>query len=228
MSFLPDVLSDVRRMAGKPDTTELSETDLIAFVEDALAWVNRRAPGSAVTYVSSVVGQQDYDMPETAYDVTDVFWNTSHVSVFSGFDEPMVAEALERMRGYDVVENPALVEALLQAFERFRQNFDGQWKREGHKIRIFPCPDAAGERIYMLYTYPLYESDADLPASYLEPLKYYSAYLVLEHLAIRRGVIRSGRDFSGGGGVNEKERAKACREEAESMLPQPLMVIGRG
>lgn len=233
MATLTQMTTAVRRMAGSPDDTEVPDAVIQSILEDeGLPWLNRRKPGVGKGSFTTVADQQDYDeKPSNAYVVTEVFWLEEDVEFFS---PTMKYRADERdvgfrMAGFSSFDDPALVVAFNKNLETYRQHFKGEgYETPEGLIRLAPVPGTGGETVYYLYTYPRWSAPADVTDRYVQGLEYKAAQLLLESLAIRRGRIRGGRNFSGGGGERESEAAEKCRKKAEALAPLAGAVFGRG
>ena len=217
----------VRRLAGSPDTTMLSDADLTAyFNEDALDWINRRVPSRTIDNFTTVAGQQDYDeKPSNAYRVTKVWWLNASWLTFSPTMKviPGALDIDNMMKGFQVMSNPAIVQAFYKSIEYYHDFFRGKGKETANGlIRLIPVATSTGDCVFFEYTSAKYAAITGTDAQYVEGVRFYVASLVLENLAIRRGVVTSGRGWSGGAGRNEERRAKELLLKAEGL------VVGKG
>lgn len=233
MATLEQVKAAVRMLAGDPDSTTLVNTALERFItEQALEWLNKRRPGKALSSFTTVYGQQDYAVkPSNAYRITDVFWMSGGYDVFSPSLRflPSSMDMDKSMSGFNTVDNPALVETFYKHVEQYKQNFKGNgWETEQGKIRLEPYPGEDGDTVYFFYTYPIYTTVASVPDHMIEGLKNKAAALVCEYLAIKRGRVRGGRNFSGGGGERETEAAERMHARADEIVPALYNPFGRG
>ena len=235
MTTLLVLTSAVRGMCGDPDTTEMPDATIQGVLaEGALDWMNRRKPGKSIDFGSlvTVADQQDYDVkPSNAYIVTDVWWMQSDFEWFSPSMRflPDSQDVNFQLAGFSVIDNPALVEAMYKNIETNRQYFQGRGvETEEGKIQLMPTPGSAGDIVPFAYTYPLWAGPTNVPDRWLEGYKAKAAELVLRRLFIKRGRVRSTRTGSGGGGENEQAMADYYLEQAESKVPVPLAVFGRG
>lgn len=220
----------VRRLCGNPDTTEVTNDDIESFLTgESLTWLNTRRPGKALTHFETVDAQQEYDVkPANAYFVTDVFWKSAGLDVFSPSLRftPDSLDMNSSLAGFNIVTNPMVVEAAFKNYMQYEENFSGRgYETEEGKIRLEPIPSSSGDDVYFFYDYPRWTVVTTIPAEYIEALKHDSASRVLEMMSIKRGLIRSGRDFSGGGGANEMKFADKYRERADALIPDNTAVI---
>lgn len=225
----------VRRLCGSPDTTELIDSDLEDIItEDALFWLNRRLPNKKLTSFTTVEGTQDYTPdvdPDTLYEVTDVFWMSDGFDLFSPSLRffPSTMDMDDRISGFSVVDNPALVTSVYKLMGQYKSNFKGSgYFTEERKIRLEPYPAETGNNVYYFYTCQRWSAVTSVVEPYVQALKKIAASIALDYLMIKRGLIRSGREFSGGGGEREKELATQLREQAEALVPEVMAVFGRG
>jgi hypothetical protein len=224
MASLTDYTNRVRFMLGSPDTTEIPDATIQNFItNDALTWINRRRPGCAITYLETVANQQDYDSkPASAYRVTKVWWMDADFEWFSPSMQylPADQDLNFQMAGYSILDNPALVEMFYKQIAAYRGNFKGDaYETEEGKIRLSPTPGATGDKVYFEYSYPRWSDIANVPAEFVEAVCMIAASRSAEHLFVKRGMIRSGRDFSGGGGANENTMSQRFEERAECEVP---------
>jgi len=222
----------VRRLCGNPDDVEVTDADIEAFVSnEALTWLNQRRPGKALSYFETVDEQQDYDKkPTNAYRVTDVFWMGVGYDIFSPSMRftPDGLDMNSSLAEIDIVTSPAIVEAAFKNFSQYEKNFSGVGiETEEGKIRLMPMPTNTGDKVYFFYNYPRWSVAGidTVPSEHIEGLKYNAASKVLEALAIKRGMIRGGRDFRGGGGANESKYAKEYSDRANELIPDIGSVI---
>ena len=233
MASTTQMITAVRRMAGSPDTTEVPDATIQSILEDeGLPWLNRRKPGVGQGSFTTVADQQDYDeKPSNAFVVTEVFWLQEDAEFFSPSMRyrPDDRDVGFRMAGFSSFDDPALVVAFNKNLETFRSHFSGTGKEtpEG-QIRLIPTPGTNGETVYYYYTYPRWSALANVPDRYVQGLEYKAAQLLLESLAIRRGRIRGGRNFTGGGGEREDQAAEKYKKKANALVPQAGAVFGWG
>lgn len=233
MSEIGQLEKDVRLLVGEPDTTEMPYGTVRSIIERrALTWLNRRRPGTAITYFETVDDQQDYDeKPAAAYRVTNVWWLDVDFEVFSPQMRyvPSGQDVQFQTAGFNVMDNPSLIEDFYKKVSAYHNNFSGSgFETEAGLIRLEPVPGSSGDRVYFEYTYPRFSAVDEVPEEFMEGLRYYAASLVLDYLFVKRGMIRSGRAFSGGGGENERELAEDFRARAESEVPRAMAVFSRG
>ncbi len=220
----------VRRLCGNPDDVEVKDADIESFLTDeSLTWLNSKRPGKALGSFETVDGQQDYDeKPDNAYHVTDVFWQSSGYDIFSPSMRftPDSLDFSTSLSGINIVDNPMIVEAAFKNFAQYEKNFSGRGKEtEEGKIRLEPIPSSSGSTVYFFYTYPRWAVVTTIPSEYIEGFKHDAASRVLEMMAIKRGMIRSGRNFTGGGGQNEMKFADKYRLRADSEISDIGAVI---
>ncbi|RLC99250.1 MAG: hypothetical protein DRI65_17430 [Chloroflexota bacterium] len=222
---LADEKQLVRDMLGDPDITELPEANLGRFfTEGALRWINQRRPGVALTSFTSVANQQDYDSkPATAYRIKDVFWMSVDIPLYT----PTVAVALDRgyqsqdLGGISTFDNPAIVEAFYQKIAYYNNSFKGTGEETAEgKIRLMPAPTTGGDTVYFTYTYPRWSDVTNTPAEFVDAVRNIAAAAAARFLAIKRGKITSGRNWSGGAGILENEMRKEFLEAADALAPQ--------
>lgn len=216
--------SQIRNKVGGPDTTELTALALTQFLTiEALDWINRRRPGEAISSFTTVNAQQDYDeKPANAYRVTEVYWMGGGYDLFSPSVKflPSSMDLDERVAGFSVIDNPALVEGVLKSIEQYKDNFKGSgWETEHGKIRLEPRPGEDGETVYFVYTYPLWSAVTAVPNNFVEGLRCKAAALCAEYLAARRSQVVSGRDYSGDGGSMMEKMAERLNMQADECVP---------
>ncbi len=235
MPSLSVLQTAVRRLCGDPDVEEISVAAINSFIDtEALEWLNKRKPGEALSSFTTVAGTQDNDAkPANAYRVTKVFWMDSGYDVFSPSLRyfPTYMGVDENLAGFSIVDNPALVEMEFKKMSQYEGNFQGTGiETDEGKIRLEPIPGSTGDTVYFFYTYPRWTvaTIADVDAGYVEGLKLEAAALCLEYLAIKRGIVVSGRDFSGGAGRNETVASEKYHERAEGKIPAFSSVFVRG
>ena len=230
---LDDLTGYVRRMIGSPDTTELPDATIQGFLTvDVLDWINRRRPGRAITSFETVTDQQDYDeKPANAYKVVSVWWLSSDLEYFSPSMryEAGSMDVNSNLAGFSLLDNPALVESFYKKISAYQGAFGGEgYETEEGQIRLAPYPGADGDTVYFEYTYPRWSDILNVGAEHLVGCKYKAAALCLEWLMIRRGFIRSGKNFTSGGGANERDLALSYLERAESEIPLLTSMFYRG
>lgn len=222
---LADEKQLVRDMLGDPDTTELPSATLERFfTAGALRWINQRRPGVAISSFTTVANQQDYDSkPANAYSIKDVFWMSVDIPIYT----PTVSVALDRgyqsneLGNISTFDNPAIVEAFYQKISYYDNSFKGIGKEtEEGKIGLYPAPTTAGDTVYFTYTYPRWSLVTSTPNEYVDAVRFVAAAAAARFLAIKRGRITSGRNWSGGSGVQEKEAEKEFMEQANAYAPQ--------
>ena len=223
----------VRKLCGNPDTTEMSDANIEAYLDDdALDWLNRRRSNITLTSLTTVADQQDYDdKPSDAYAIKDVFWGGSGIEVFSPTLKfiPSSMDMNQQTAGFSVIDNSSLVEIVYKNLEQYKRNFEGGGyeTREG-KIRLEPAPNTSGDTVYFFYTNPRFDAVTDITSEFLQGFKWKAASLILENLFIDRGIVRGGRDFSGGGGANEGVMAEKYEKRAEAAIPILGSVFSHG
>lgn len=231
---LVDMIAAVRRMCGDPDTTELPDATITAVLggPEVLDWINHRRPSEGISYLITIANQQDYDSkPSGSYHVTDVWWMTADFEWFSPSMEytPEDHDLNVAMAGFNVLDNPAMVQSFYRAISEYRGSFSGRGYEIGNgKIRLTPCPTSGGDKVYFRYTTPRWTAITSVATEYVTAVEKEAAACCLDMLALKRGMVRSGRSFSGGGGEREKERAKELHEEAEAAVPLLTCPFGRG
>jgi hypothetical protein len=232
MATVQEVVDEIRFMVGGPGAVECPDSEIIKGMELAIRWLNERVPGKALSSFATVANQQDYVVkPARAFNVTAVYWaDTTNEFLTTAYRYfPTGLDAAKALAGFDVVENPAIVEAFLKASEQYRQNFSGAgFETAEGKVRLVPAPGVTGTVVWFEFTYPRWDHTAEVPAEWREAFTARAAYHMATWLAVKRGVVRSGREFSGGGGQNEKEVAAEYRERADGLVCGPRMVIAKG
>jgi len=154
--------------------------------------------------------------------VTEVFWMGGGYDLFSPSMRflPSSMDVDDRIAGFSAVDNPALVQVVYKHVEQYKRNFAGQgWETENGLIRLEPRPGETGDYVYFFYTHPRWAVVTTVPAEYVEGLKKMAAVRCLDFLFIKRGTVRAGKQFVGGGGANEDVVRKRYLEEAESAIP---------
>ncbi len=237
MATLSAMTANVRDLCGSPGITEIPDAIIQRHISTfALRWINKRRPAKILTSFETVADQQDYDViPSVAYLVTDVYWMSGAFEVFAPALWRFAPEAEEfdgRLAGYSVIDNPALVEAALKLLNEFTMNFQGEgWMTENRTIRLAPRPGSTGDTVYYFYTAARWTdiTSATLATEYQDALEFWAAHSVLRGpMAIKRGFVRGGREFTGGGGANEKELADKYLLDAEALVPVASFVLSRG
>ena len=213
----------VRGMIGSPDTTELPDATLENFLTvNALAWINDKRPAKAITSFETIADQQDYDeKPAVALKVTKVWWLDSSWLKFSPTMEvvPGSMSLTAQFTGMSTIDNPEMVAMFYKKINYYQQFFQGYGKEtEEGKIRLIPAPGNAGDAVFFEYSYPL-TAIINVQNQYVDGVRNIAASFALKHLAIKRGVIRSGRGWSGGGGAMEMAMAKDYENKAEAQVP---------
>jgi len=233
MPTLNQLINDVRYLCGGPDSTEVpNEMIRDALKGRTLEWINRRRPAKAFTYFETVANQQDYDAkPANAYRVTNVWWLSADFEHFSP-DMRYLPESHDlnyQLAGFSVIDNPSLVEQFYKFVTAYQNNFAGEGYETGEgKIRLAPAPSTTGDDVYFEYTYPRWSSIEDVAAEFIEGCRHQAASVVLDYMFVKRGMVRSGRTFTGGGGVNERDLANDMRDKAAGMVPVASAVFSVG
>jgi len=230
---LSSLAAEVREMAADPDITELPDSKIENILDKrVLRWINRRRPGKAISYFETVAAQQDYDeKPSNAYRVTQVWWMDANFEFFSPSMRyvPSDQDMTLQMSGFNVLDNPALVEAFFKKVDAYKNNFKGHGEEnEAGLIRLVPYPASTGDKVYYEYSYPIWSAVKDVSEVFLEGVRFKATELVYDVLAAKRGRVRSGRTFTGGGGANEKELAIKYGKEANREVPVSSAVFSRG
>ena len=222
---IADEIQAVRDMLGDPDTTELPTANMTRFfTTDALRWINLRRPAVAISSFTTVADQQDYDSkPANAYRIREVFWLDSTAGVPStSIESYMQTQDFSiDMGGLSIFDNPAIVTAFYQKITQYEDYFKGEGKEtEEGKIGLYPAPTVAGDTVYFTYEYPRWALVTAVSSEYVEAVRNIAAASAARFLAIRRGKITSGRNWSGGGGNLENEMRKEFLSEAERLAPE--------
>ena len=233
MATLSDMRDEVRRRIGSPDTTEVPNSDIEAVIQiEALDWLNRRLPGRKISSFTTVKDQQDYDeKPANAYLVTAVWWMESDFQFFSPSMKYVAQDQdiNEKLAGFDIYKDTALVEAFYKQLETYKHNFKGEgFETDEGKIRLEPVPSSGGDTVYFEYSYPRWSDPTGVPDRLVPGLKKKAAAIILDYLAVRRGRVRGGRNFTGGGGEREANLAGRFHAEADGEVPALTVAIGRG
>jgi len=228
-----DLENDVRVLIASPDETEVPKSVIRNILtERALSWINRRRPGRYITSFTTVADTQDYDeKPAGSYRVSKVWWMDADFEFFSPSMRFMPSEQdfNVQMSGFSILDNPALATAFYKKVAAYKNTFKGSGKEtdEG-KIRLEPVPGATGDNVYFEYTAPRWTKVVDVPEVFLEGVRYIAASMVLDIMFIKRGFVRSGRTFTGGGGANERTMAQDFLAKAEQEVPKPSAFFVRG
>lgn len=237
MAATQAMVDNVRALCGSPDTTEMPDATVQTHLDEfTLRWVNKRRPALYLTSFTTVNDQQDYDViPSSAYLVRNVYWLSGDYEFFSDALRRHYMQSLEdvdvRLAGYSVLDNPSLTEAIYKALNEYNMSYQGEgWQTPEFKIRLKPYPTTTGDAVYFDYWAAQWSdvSAAGLLTRYQDAVERYAAHSVLKALAIKRGVIRSSRGVSTGGGANEREMAKEYLTEAEALCPMSEVALGRG
>jgi hypothetical protein len=222
----------IKRMCGKPDTVEVGDDDIEAILRhESLRWLNERRPGVALTFFTTVPDQQDYTVkPATAYKIRDVWWLTGEVEVFSPSLSyvPSTMTSINAFGDFDVFDNPSIVTEFYKRLSEYEYTFKGHgYELPNGQVRLEPVPGGT-DNVYFEYTYPRWTDITSVPDEWREAVRYYAASEVMRMLFIRRGVISGGKEWSGGGGANEKEVLTEYLAKAESLTPDISSPFYRG
>lgn len=223
----------VQRMCGYPDNQEISDNQIQEiFLKEALDWLNRRRPKVGLTYLTTVADQQDYaSKPANAYRVIEVWWQSQGADVFSP-DLSYIPSSMEMSNafaGFSVFDNPSIATEFYKKMSEYDHSFMGSgWETDEGKIRLEPVPANTGDKVYFEYTYPLLSSITSCPENFRMGVRSYVAACVMQVLAIRRGNVTGGKDFSSGGGEKELEFHKQFMAEAEAQVPYISPAVYRG
>lgn len=233
MTTLSDMRDEVRELCADPDTTEISDAKIESILtKRVLKWINRRKPGKAITNLTTVKDQQDYDVkPSNAYRITEVWWMEADFEFFSPSLRyvPNDHDVNFQMAGFSVIDNPSLVTLFYKQVAQYRHSFKGTGEEtESGLLRLEPFPAGSGDLVYFEYSYPRFAAIPNITDEFTEGCTYKGAQLVLQKLAIKRGRVTGGRNFRGGGGKNELEMAKEYGDEADSEVPGVLSVFSVG
>jgi len=236
MATLATLRDRVRRLVGGPDTTEMPDATIESFLDtDALRWLNHQDPNAVLTSFTTVADQQYYDVkPSGAYDITEVYWDACNYINLGGNLRfyPEGYEMNRQLAGFDALGNPGLVQTFFKQVEAYRESFGGiGYEMPDGQVGLFPCPGSSGDTVYFWYTVARYSAVTAIAdgSEHQEGLVKKAAQMVLEQLAIKRGRIRAGRSFTGGGGANERAQAEQYRDEAEDCVPASMVgTINRG
>jgi hypothetical protein len=79
-----------------------------------------------------------------------------------------------------------------------------------------------------MYSYPSYSAITGIDDKWSDAVCYMAAGCCLDYLALKRGMIRSGRNFTGGGGANEMTKSNEYRQKAIQLLPTFTNPFSRG
>jgi hypothetical protein len=223
----------VQRLCGYPDQQEISSSNIDAiFHNEALDWLNNRRPAVGLTYFTTVADQQDYAVkPANALRIVDVWWQSQGADVFSPDLSyiPSSMEMTNAFAGFNIFDNPAIATEFYKKMSEYDHTFaaSGFETLEG-KIRLEPVPGSSGDKVYFEYSYPRWTHITQTPAEYVEAVRLYVASCVMQVLAIRRGIVTGGKDYSGGGGVNEIKYQEKFLADAEALVPYLDQTIYRG
>lgn len=223
----------IRRMCGYPDSTEIPPSQIEdIYRSEALRWLNRRRPAVGLTYFLTVENQQDYVVkPANAFNVVEVWWQTQGADVFSPDLSylPSSMTMTNAFAGFSVFDNPAIANEFYKKLTEYDYMFRGSgWETPEGKIRLEPVPGGDNDKVFFEYSYPRWLDVVDVPNQYREGLNSYVAACVMRVLAIRRGNVVSGKNFSTGGGTREDKFYDAFMAEAEAQVPNLEQSIYRG
>lgn len=223
----------VKRLCGYPDTQEITDNQIDAiFSAEALDWLNDRRPKVGLTYLTTVANQQDYDVkPANALRVTEVWWQSQGADVFSPDLSyiPSSMEMTNAFAGFNVFDNPAIATEFYKKMSEYDHSFAGKgWETEEEKIRLEPVPANTGDKVYFEYSYPRLSAITACPNHYKLGVRLYVAACVMQVLAIRRGNVTGGKEFSSGGGEKELEFHKKFLADAEAQVPYLDRAFYRG
>ena len=214
----------VHRMCAYPDQQEISSSNIDAiFHNEALDWLNRRRPAAALTYLTTVADQQDYAVkPINAYRITRVWWQSQGADVFSP-DLSYIPSSMEMSNafaGFNIFDNPSIAAEFYKRMSEYDYTFAGTgWETPEGKIRMEPVPSNSGDKVYFEYTYPRWNVITDTAAEYVEAIRNYVASCVMQVLAIKRGNVTGGKNFSTGAGAMEEKYQKEFLAAAEAQVP---------
>lgn len=223
----------VQRLCGYPDQQEISSSQIDAiFHNEALDWLNNRRPAVGLTYFTTVADQQDYDVkPASALRIVEVWWQSQGADVFSPDLSylPSSMEMSNAFAGFNIFDNPAIATEFYKKMSEYDHTFGASgWETPEGKIRLEPVPGSAGDKVYFEYTYPRWNHITSTPAEYVEAVRLYVASCVMQVLAIRRGNVTGGKDYSSGGGQNEIKYQEKFLADAEALVPYLDQTIYRG
>jgi len=223
----------VRRMCGYPDSTEIPTSQIEdIYRSEALRWLNRRRPGVGLTYFLTVGNQQDYAVkPANAFNVTEVWWQTQGADVFSPDLSylPSSMTMANAFAGFSVFDNPAIANEFYKKLSEYDYLFKGSgWETPDGKIRLEPVPSGDDDKVFFEYSYPRWNDAVNIPNQYREGVNGYVSGCVMRVLAIRRGNVVSGKNFSSGGGAKEEKFYTEFMAEAEAQVPNLDQSIYRG
>lgn len=225
--------ANVLRLCANPDSEEIADATVDSIIStDALDWLNRRRPAYGLSSFTTVASQQDYDAkPANAYRVTRVWWQDTGWDVFSPDLRypPDTSEYHNWLSGWKAIDNPAIVTEFYYRLSQYNYTFTGvgEETHEG-KIRLSPVPGNTGDSVYFEYSYPLLSAITACPEAYKLGVRYFSAASVMRYLMVKRGLVRAGRDFSGGGGEREQQVLEDYMSMAEGYVPELAPPIMRG
>lgn len=233
MTTLNEAIAYVRMRLGNPDATEVPDLTISTMINfNALGWLNRRKPKKTIAYFMTVTGQQDYDiMPAGAYEIINCWWMDTDFEYFSPGMRvmPMEQNLNFQLAGFNAFDYPSAVEDFYKKVSAYSGNFKGRWEvTNDDKLRLIPFPGNSQDKVYFEYSSPLYAGVSNVSIKDIEGLICYACYEILNYLIIKRGMVRGGKNFSAGGGENEKEMAKTFLERAEGEIPVSGSYFSRG
>jgi hypothetical protein len=223
----------VQRLCGYPDQQEISSSNIDAiFHNEALDWLNNRRPAIGLSYFTTVANQQDYVVkPANAYRIVEVWWQSQGADVFSPDLSyiPSSMEMTNAFAGFSIFDNPSIATEFYKKMSEYDHTFGASgWETPEEKIRLEPVPSATGDKVYFEYSYPKVAHITNTPQVYVEAVRLYVASCVMQVLAIRRGNVTGGKDYSSGGGQNEIKYQEKFLADAEALAPYLDQTIYRG
>lgn len=223
----------VQMLCGYPDSQEISSIQIDSmFTGPALDWLNRRRPKIGLTYFNTVANQMDYSAkPANAYGVTKVWWQCQGSDVFSPDLSymPSSMDMTNAFAGFSIFDNPSIATEFYKKVAEYEHTFRGEgWETEEEKIRLTPAPAGNNEKVYFEYSYPRLSVITSCPEQYRVGVRNYVANLVMQVLAIRRGNVTGGKDFSSGGGQVEIKYQEKFLADAEAQVPYLEPTFYRG
>lgn len=233
MTTLSDAMTYVRRRCGSPDLTECP-ADLVQenLEVHGLGWLNRRKPNHTIAYFLTVASQQDYSvLPAGGYEIVNAWWMDTDFEYFSpGMRVMPLEQQLDfQLAGFNAFDHPSSVEDFYKKVQAYANNFKGKHiVLPDGTLRLVPYPGNSGDKVYFEYTSPLYANVPAVSAKDIEGLICYAAHLTFEYLSVKRGVVRGGKNFTGGGGEREETKAKEYLEKAEGEIPVAGVFFARG
>lgn len=128
--------------------TDISDSDIIIIIENALDEYNEYKPNvrmtTSLTCLTTVDGQPNYSFPDDALWITGVCWNAEfNEDVSSIIDEVKLASLGDATTSdFWIYYNNV---------RRIKENFGGKWEIINDEIYLYPTPTTSGIKVAVFY-----------------------------------------------------------------------------